>query len=74
MRASSPSGTTDDPSALCQQGYRGAAQRTGAELEERREEQQTGEERRRAGGGRTDCLPSNKRDYTLQHPVASTCL
>lgn len=41
MRAS-----TDDPSALCQQGYRGAAQRTGAELEERREKQRTGEQRR----------------------------
>lgn len=41
MRAS-----TDDPSALCQQSYRGAAQRTGAELEERREEQRTGEESR----------------------------
>lgn len=53
---------------------RSAAHRSGAGGAQRKAANRRAEERRRAVGGRTDCLPSNRRDYTLQHPVASTCL
>lgn len=52
-------------------------QRSAPERSWRRADKRSREERRRAGGGeggRTDCLPSDRRDYTLQNPVLSTCL
>lgn len=52
-----------------------AAQRSAPERSGAGAERRTGVKRRRGGGGRrTDCFPSDRRDYTLQHPGASTCL
>lgn len=52
----------------------GAAQRTGAQLEESRGENRTGEQKRGRRWRTDGLLPSDRRDYTPQHPVASTCL
>lgn len=47
-----------------------APQRSWRGAEERSQQQ-----RRRGGGrGRTQEIPSDRRDYTLQHPLASKCL
>lgn len=52
----------------------GAAQRTGAQLEESRGEKRTGEQKRGRRWRTDGLLPSDRRDYTPQYPVPSTCL
>lgn len=52
----------------------GAAQRTGAQLEESRGEKRTGEQKKGRRWRTDGLLPSDRRDYTPQYPVPSTCL
>lgn len=51
----------------------GAAQRTGAQLEESRGEKRTGKQKKGRRWRTDGLLPSDRRDYTPQYPVPSTC-